>query len=44
MHRQGGLLDTPLKKLNGARLPDPAALIVLTKAIGRGTMAPIIKR
>src|SRR6266852_56707 len=40
----GGLLQTPLKKLNGARLVIPAALMVLTQAMGRGTMAPTRRR
>ena len=38
----GGLALTPVKKLNGARLRIPSGLRVETKAIGRGTMAPII--
>ena len=34
----GGLALMPVKKLNGARLRMPSALIVETKAIGRGTI------
>jgi hypothetical protein len=30
-----------MKKLNGARLCAPSALVVDTHAIGRGTMQPI---
>src|SRR5271163_1554376 len=36
----GGLLQIPLKKLKGARFVTPAALIVLTQAIGRGATDP----
>src|SRR5262245_2250970 len=38
----GGLALTPVKKLNGARFRMPSGLMLETKAIGRGTMAPIM--
>jgi hypothetical protein len=38
----GGFALAPVKKLNGARFETPAALIVETKAIGLGTITPII--
>jgi hypothetical protein len=34
----GGLLVTPLKKLNGARFVAPDSDTVLTQAMGRGVM------
>jgi hypothetical protein len=37
----GGLALTPVKKENGARLGTPAALTVLTQAMGRGTIESI---
>src|SRR5438046_1121753 len=40
----GGSAQNALKKLNGARLSTPAADIVETNAIGRGTTEPISTR
>ena len=37
-----GSAERQLKKLNGAALARPCASIVVTSAMGRGTMAPII--
>jgi hypothetical protein len=36
--KHGGLLETPLKKLKGARLASPLGEMVDTQAIGRGTI------
>jgi hypothetical protein len=38
----GGFILTTLKKLYGLRLTSPDADIVLTNAIGRGAIDPII--
>ena len=38
----GGWEETPLKKEKGARLVRPSAEIVLTRAMGRGTMTLIM--
>ena len=38
----GGLALMPVKKLNGARLRTPSAVMVETKAMGRGTITPTI--
>jgi hypothetical protein len=38
----GGFALIPVKKLNGARLRMPSALMVETNAIGRGTITPTI--
>ena len=40
----GGAWETAVKKLNGARLTWAAALMVLTHAMGRGTMVPTMRR
>jgi hypothetical protein len=40
--RVGGSADRQLKKLTGAALTRPAASTVVTSAIGRGTLEPII--
>jgi hypothetical protein len=38
----GGLGDTQVKKLNGARLTVPPGDRVVTQAMGRGTTMPVI--
>jgi hypothetical protein len=38
---QRGLLETPLKKLKGARLPFPSGPMVEMKAMGLGTTEPM---
>src|SRR5690606_5532612 len=40
----GGVALKALKKLNGARLCPPPSLTVPTQAIGRGTIAEVIRK